>query len=65
MTGLEFLGRLRSSGVAIPAIIMTAAPTSLVQRSVDRVGATLLRKPFRPGELMASIETALGRYPAG
>jgi FixJ family two-component response regulator len=65
MTGLELLDRLRSSGIAIPAIVMTSAPTSLVQRSVDRAGATLLRKPFRPGELMASIETALGRYRAG
>ena len=65
MTGLELLDGLRSSGIAIPAIVMTAAPTSLVQRSVDRAGATLLQKPFRPGELMASIETALGRYRAG
>jgi FixJ family two-component response regulator len=65
LTGLELLDGLRSSGIAIPAIVMTAAPTSLVQRSVDRAGATLLQKPFRPGELMASIETALGRYRAG
>ena len=65
MTGLELLDGLRSSGIAIPAIVMTAAPTSLVQRSVDRAGATLLQKPFRPGELMASIETALGRCRAG
>ena len=65
MTGLELLDRLRSRGMALPAIVMTAAPTSLVQRSVDRAGATLLQKPFRPGELMASIETALGRYRAG
>ena len=65
MTGLELLDRLRSREMALPAIVMTAAPTSLVQRSVDRVGATLLRKPFRSGELMASIETALGRCRAG
>ena len=64
MTGLELLARLRGGGIMIPAIVMTAAPTSLVRRSVDRVGATLLRKPFRTGELMASIETALGRYRA-
>jgi FixJ family two-component response regulator len=65
MTGLELLDRLRSRGMALPAIVMTAAPTSLVQRSVDRVAATLLRKPFRSGELMASIETALGRCRVG
>jgi FixJ family two-component response regulator len=65
MTGLELLERLRSGGIAIPAIVMTGALTSLIHGSVDRVGATLLRKPFQSGELLASIETALGRYRAG
>lgn len=65
MTGLELLERLRSGGIAIPAIVMTGALTSLIHRSVDRVRATLLRKPFQSGELLASIETALGRYRAG
>jgi FixJ family two-component response regulator len=65
MTGLELLDRLQSSGIAMPAIVMTATPTRLVRRSVDRVGATLLQKPFRSSELMSSIETALGRYRAG
>lgn len=59
MTGLDLLDRLRDSGIAIPAIVMTGTPTRLVQRSVDRVGATLLRKPFRSGELMACVKQAL------
>jgi two-component system, LuxR family, response regulator FixJ len=60
MNGLEVLDQLRGRGIAIPVIVMTGLPTSWVRLAVDRAGATLLRKPFRSGELIACIEKALG-----
>jgi two-component system, LuxR family, response regulator FixJ len=60
INGLELLDRLRSRGIAIPAIVMTGALTSTIRRAVDRAGASLLQKPFRSGELMACIKQALG-----
>ena len=64
MNGLELLNEVRARGIAIPVIVMTGAPTSWIQLAVDQVGATLLRKPFRPGELIACVEQTLGRYHA-
>jgi FixJ family two-component response regulator len=61
MNGLELLARLRASMMALPVIVMTGTSTSRTQLAVDRAEATLLRKPFRTGELIASIATALDR----
>jgi two-component system, LuxR family, response regulator FixJ len=61
MNGLELLDWLRARGIAIPVIVMTGAPTRSVRLAVDRAGATLLRKPFRTGELIACIEKVFGR----
>jgi two-component system response regulator FixJ len=60
MSGLELLDQLRGRGSAIPAIVMTGALTAGIRGAADRAGATLLRKPFRPGELITCIEKALG-----
>jgi two-component system, LuxR family, response regulator FixJ len=62
MNGLELFSRLRGLGIAIPVIFMSAAPTRSIRLAVSRAGATLLQKPFRTAELIASIEKALGRY---
>jgi two-component system, LuxR family, response regulator FixJ len=64
MNGLELLDRLRGFGIAIPVIVMTAAPTNRILLDVHRAGVMFLRKPFRSGELLACIETALGQYQA-
>ncbi len=61
MNGLELLDRLRGSREPIAVIMMTGAPTSRVRLAVERAGATLLRKPFGSGELMAFVARALGR----
>ena len=61
MNGLELLDELRRRGVTIPAIVMTGGLTARVP-SLDRTGARLVEKPFRVGELIGCIETALGRY---
>jgi FixJ family two-component response regulator len=61
MNGLELLDRLRGSRKPLPVIVMTGAPTSRVELAVDRSGATLLRKPFGSGELLAFVARALGR----
>jgi two-component system, LuxR family, response regulator FixJ len=62
MNGLELLDRLRGRGIAMPVIIMTGALTARIREVADRTGATLLRKPFRPGELIACIEKAFDRH---
>jgi two-component system response regulator FixJ len=62
MNGLELLDRLRGRGIAMPVIIMTGALTARIREVADRTGATLLRKPFRPGELIAYIEKAFDRH---
>ena len=62
MNGLELLDRLRGCGIAMPVIIMTGGLTARIREVADRTGAALLRKPFRPGELIAYIEKAFGRY---
>ena len=61
MNGLELLDELHERGIAIPVIVMTGTPTSRIQLDVDRAGATLLQKPFRPDELIACVEKTLGR----
>lgn len=62
MNGLELLDRLRGRGIAMPVIIMTGALTARIREVADRTGAALLRKPFRPGELIACIEKAFDRH---
>jgi len=64
MTGPELLDHLRQRGTVIPAILMTGGITTRIQPAVDRIGATVLQKPFQSGELVACIETVLGRYRA-
>jgi two-component system, LuxR family, response regulator FixJ len=61
MNGLELLSRLHGLGIAIPVIVMSAAPSRSIRLAVGRAGATLLQKPFRTGELIACIEKAFGR----
>jgi two-component system, LuxR family, response regulator FixJ len=62
MTGLEVLAELQRRGIAIPAIVMTGVLAASMQAAAARTGATVLRKPFRSGELLAYIKEALGRY---
>lgn len=61
MTGLEVLAELQTRGITIPTIVMTGGLAAGMQAAAARTGATVLRKPFRAGELMAHVKEALGR----
>ena len=61
MNGLELVSWLRGLGISIPVIVMSSVPTPSIRLAVGRAGATLLQKPFRTGELIASIEKAFTR----
>jgi two-component system, LuxR family, response regulator FixJ len=61
INGLELLDEVRRRGVTTPAIVMTGGLTTRVPASLDRTDARLVEKPFRVGELIGCIETALGR----
>jgi len=60
MNGIVLLDRLRRGGVLAPAIFITAAGNTIALRdAVARTGATVLLKPFKPGELITQIKNAL------
>lgn len=59
MSGLELLDQLRRDGITTPAMVMTGALDARIRSAVDRVGALLLEKPFRAGELAGCIERAI------
>ena len=68
MDGLEAMRHIRSRQPAIPIIVISgrsAAPDGHGEpnflRMATRLGAvTSLRKPFRPAELLAAVESCLG-----
>ena len=64
MTGPEVLAELQRRSIAIPAIVMTGGLTPNTQAAAAQTGAIVLRKPFRPGELMAHIKEALASHRA-
>jgi CheY-like chemotaxis protein len=59
MSGLELLGRIRADTPTVPIIVMTGRRDPKIQQVVSSHSALLLEKPFRPGELITSIESAL------
>ena len=60
INGLEVVEQLRREGNVVPAIVMTGNVTDRVLSAADRVGVTLIEKPFRPGQLVNCVERALG-----
>jgi len=63
-TGLEVLAELQRREIEIPAIVMTGGLATGMQAVAARNGATVLRKPFRSGELMAHIKQMLAGHQA-
>jgi two-component system, LuxR family, response regulator FixJ len=61
MSGLALLDQLRRDGVNVPAIVMTGMVNGAIRHAVEQVSAVLLEKPFHVGEVIHSIETAMGR----
>lgn len=59
MSGLEMLARLRSEGVALPAVVMTGRAERRMAEEALRQGAQFLDKPFAPDEIVAAIRRAI------
>src|SRR4051794_36374918 len=59
IAGIDLLDRLRRSGITAPAIFITAdGITAALRAAVARTGASILLKPFRPGELITRVKDA-------
>lgn len=61
VTGLELVARLRSDGVALPAILITGHPGATLRRRAAEAGVTLIDKPLLGNDLSDAIRLALGR----
>lgn len=60
MSGLELQDALRSRGITIPLILITAHPrTSLTVRAIRRGAVSLLEKPYQDDDLWDAIREAL------
>ncbi|APZ95006.1 response regulator transcription factor [Fuerstiella marisgermanici] len=60
MTGVELLEKLRSNGVSLSVIVMTAfAETDLTVRAIRSGAVTLLEKPFSNTSLWDAIREAI------
>lgn len=60
--GLELIERLRTEGLQVPAIVITARRSAPIRTATARVGAVLLEKPFISGELIACVERLLAGH---
>jgi FixJ family two-component response regulator len=56
MTGLELASRLRSMGMAIPTLLMTAQPSPAIIAHATQLGIKVLSKPPTEDELLSFIE---------
>jgi FixJ family two-component response regulator len=66
MNGFELLNHLARSGHSIPTILMTAFPNDRGRTRATKAGVVCyLKKPFKEGELMACIHSALGSSQSG
>jgi FixJ family two-component response regulator len=60
MTGLELHAQLLASGHNVPTILITAYPDAAAKADALNDGAVgYLAKPFREGELIAAVRSAL------
>lgn len=59
MDGLQTYERLRSINNTVPVIFLTSAEDGETLRKISETGAGVLRKPFRPEELLAAVNKVL------
>lgn len=64
LDGLSTLALLRSSGVRLPAIIITSNPSRTVRSSAADAGAALIEKPLLCDALSRHIRMLIGEEPA-
>ena len=58
-TGLSLLARLRTAGVALPAILITSHPSTITRRRATMLSAAVVEKPLIGDTLIAAIRAAL------
>jgi FixJ family two-component response regulator len=59
MNGLELLARLRSNGVALPAVLITGHPGPAPRRRAAEAGIAIVEKPLLGNALTEAIRRAL------
>lgn len=62
MNGLELVDELRERHASLPAVIVTAFPSTDLRRRVSEAGITLLEKPVLGNLLVDSIQQAFIDY---
>lgn len=62
MSGLQLGGLLREARWSMPMIFITAFPQSHIAEEADRLGATVLAKPFRMELLRRSVLTSIASH---
>jgi CheY-like chemotaxis protein len=67
MSGLQAMHAIRTAGLGIPVIVMTALPDERIPAQVRALGdnAALLRKPFDLTQLISAASTLLTQRPTG
>lgn len=66
MDGLQLVGHLRDRNIGLPAILVTARPSSeLRRRAADAGFRRVVEKPFEDGSLLDGIHDALSAPPEG
>ena len=63
--GLAVAGHVRRLFPHLPVIVATGRPDALNDVSLEQLNYCLLRKPYRPSELIGAIEAAIGPGPHG
>ena len=63
-SGLEVLNGIRDACVTIPVILITAFGDPDKHQAAERLGATLLDKPFDLADLEQAVHTALSTRPS-
>jgi len=59
LSGIEALAVLRGRGVAVPAILITTAPTASLLSQAHAMGVRIVEKPLADGVLTVAIREAL------
>ncbi len=60
ITGLQLVERLRTDGINIPILLITAAPSSFLAARAEKVGVShILEKPPNENELMIFVDASL------
>ena len=55
LNGLALLARLRASGVAAPALLITSNPSELLRARADAAGAQIVEKPLLDDTVLTAV----------